>query len=167
MATSQTSTDRGPNSTRLWPGLVAILAAVGIGCAAPHNIDYVPTEPIAPLEAPFEMPALERPSFPNRLFDIRDYGAIADGTTPNTQAFKDAIAACTSSGGGTVLIPPGLWSSGPIHLQSNVNLHIAQLYGDDAHHAYEAVFRGVAKALRMACDLDPRVKGVPSSKGVI
>lgn len=51
--------------------------------------------------------------------------------------------------------------------KARMNLHIAQLYGDDAHHAYEAVFKGVAKALRMACDRDPRVKGVPSSKGVI
>ena len=47
------------------------------------------------------------------------------------------------------------------------NLHIEQLYGDDVHHAYESVFKSVARALYMACAKDPRVKGVPSSKGRI
>jgi len=51
--------------------------------------------------------------------------------------------------------------------KGRMNLHIEQVYGEDAHHAYESVFKGVAKALKMACALDPRVKGVPSSKGRI
>ncbi len=51
--------------------------------------------------------------------------------------------------------------------QARINLHIVQPYGDDVHHAYEAVFKGVARALYMACALDPRVKGVPSSKGKV
>ncbi len=49
--------------------------------------------------------------------------------------------------------------------QARMNLHIVQPYGDDVHHAYEAVFKGVARALYMACARDPRVKGVPTSKG--
>jgi imidazoleglycerol-phosphate dehydratase len=52
-------------------------------------------------------------------------------------------------------------------VQGRMNLHIAQLYGREPHHAYESVFKGVAKALRMACARDPRVTGVPSSKGRI
>ena len=51
--------------------------------------------------------------------------------------------------------------------QGRMNLHIAQLYADDVHHAYESVFKGVARALRMAVAIDPREKGVPSSKGVL
>lgn len=51
--------------------------------------------------------------------------------------------------------------------QSRMNLHIAQLYGKDVHHAYESVFKGFAKAMRMACERDPRAPGVPSSKGVL
>ncbi len=51
--------------------------------------------------------------------------------------------------------------------QARINLHIVQPYGDDVHHAYEAVFKGVARALYMACARDPRVKGVPSSKELI
>ena len=51
--------------------------------------------------------------------------------------------------------------------QARMNLHVAQLYGADAHHAHESVFKGLARALRAACRRDPRVKGVPSSKGVL
>jgi len=51
--------------------------------------------------------------------------------------------------------------------QGRMNLHIAHLYGQEPHHAYESVFKGLARALRMAVALDPREPGVPSSKGVI
>ncbi|HOE00383.1 MAG TPA: imidazoleglycerol-phosphate dehydratase HisB [Kiritimatiellia bacterium] len=51
--------------------------------------------------------------------------------------------------------------------QARMNLHIHQLYGADAHHAWESVFKGLARALKMACRHDPRVKGVPSSKGIL
>lgn len=51
--------------------------------------------------------------------------------------------------------------------QSRMNLHIAQLYGADPHHAYESVFKGLARAMKAACTRDPRVKGIPSSKGVL
>ncbi|MFC1462470.1 imidazoleglycerol-phosphate dehydratase HisB [Verrucomicrobiota bacterium] len=50
---------------------------------------------------------------------------------------------------------------------ARMNLHIDQPYGKDAHHAYEAVFKAVARALRAACTPDPRRRGVPSSKGRI
>jgi imidazoleglycerol-phosphate dehydratase len=51
--------------------------------------------------------------------------------------------------------------------QARMNLHIAQLYGKDPHHAYESVFKGLARALRMAVRRNPREPGVPSSKGVL
>jgi imidazoleglycerol-phosphate dehydratase len=51
--------------------------------------------------------------------------------------------------------------------QARLNLHLAQKYGKDPHHGFEAMFKAVARALRMAIVRDPRVKGVPSSKGRI
>lgn len=51
--------------------------------------------------------------------------------------------------------------------QARMNLHVSQLYGADAHHAYESVFKGVARALRQACERDARESGIPSSKGSI
>lgn len=52
-------------------------------------------------------------------------------------------------------------------IQGRMNLHVDQRYGDEAHHAYESMFKAIARALRQACEADPRVKGVPSSKGSI
>lgn len=48
-----------------------------------------------------------------------------------------------------------------------MNLHIQHLYGAEPHHAYESIFKGVARALRMACEQDPRETGIPSSKNTI
>jgi len=75
---------------------------------------------------PFDMPSLEAPAFPDSLFDIRDYGAVADGLTASTQAFVRAIEACHNAGGGVVSTPAGTWLTGPIHLRSNVNLRLEQ-----------------------------------------
>ncbi|MGA3287106.1 MAG: glycoside hydrolase family 28 protein [Bacteroidota bacterium] len=72
----------------------------------------------------FTMPEMKEPQFPNRTFSIVEYGAIADGHTMNTKPFADAIAACVKAGGGTVLVPPGTWLTGPIKLESNINLHV-------------------------------------------
>ena len=49
-----------------------------------------------------------------------------DGVTKNTEAFRNAITACNEAGGGQVLVPPGKWLTGAIHLQSNVNLHLQE-----------------------------------------
>ena len=50
-------------------------------------------------------------------------------------------------------------------VQGRLNLHVTQLYGKEAHHAYESMFKALARALRMAWAPDPRVRGIPSSKG--
>jgi imidazoleglycerol-phosphate dehydratase len=50
-------------------------------------------------------------------------------------------------------------------VQARMNLHVEHLYGGEPHHAYESMFKALARALRMACAVDPRVKGVPSTKG--
>jgi imidazoleglycerol-phosphate dehydratase len=50
-------------------------------------------------------------------------------------------------------------------VQGRMNLHIAQLSGREPHHAYEAMFKSVARAVGTAVTIDRRVKGVPSTKG--
>ena len=52
-------------------------------------------------------------------------------------------------------------------VHSAANLHIEILYGRDAHHAAEAIFKGLAKVVDQACRRDPRVSGIPSTKGVL
>lgn len=83
-------------------------------------------EPIAPIRAPFPMPQLTRPEFPARVVSIAEHGAVAGGTVKNTEAFARAIAACADAGGGRVLVPAGRWLTGPIHLRSNIDLHLAE-----------------------------------------
>jgi len=50
---------------------------------------------------------------------------------------------------------------------SRMNLHIELLYGRNAHHVFEAVFKAAARALSLATRIDSRVQGVPSTKGVL
>ena len=75
---------------------------------------------------PFRMPLFEIPAFPDRIFDVRDFGARDDGTTTNTEAFGRAVEACYDARGGIVRIPAGAWLTGPIHLRSDVNLCLEQ-----------------------------------------
>lgn len=47
------------------------------------------------------------------------------------------------------------------------NLHLHLLYGRDGHHLAEAAFKSLAKATDLACRIDPRVQGIPSTKGLL
>jgi imidazoleglycerol-phosphate dehydratase len=51
--------------------------------------------------------------------------------------------------------------------QGRMNLHVLLHYGRNSHHISEAIFKGLARALRMAVEVDPRVVGVPSTKGTL
>jgi polygalacturonase len=69
------------------------------------------------------LPEIPLPSFPDKTFEVTDYGALGDGKTMNTGAIARAISACATAGGGKVVIPAGIWLTGPIQLANNVNLH--------------------------------------------
>lgn len=69
---------------------------------------------------------IKAPTFPDRDFSVADYGAVGDGVTDCTEAFRKAIQACHESGGGRVVVPEGKYSTGAIHLRSNVNLHVSR-----------------------------------------
>jgi polygalacturonase len=74
---------------------------------------------------PFEMPALQPPVFPDRSVNLETFGACPDGVRPNTEAFERAFAALEEQGGGTLLVPAGIWLTGPIVFRSNIRLHLA------------------------------------------
>jgi len=57
-------------------------------------------------------------------YNIKDFGALADGVTVNSAAIQKAINTCHEAGGGTVTIPAGVFVSGTIRLLSNVNLYL-------------------------------------------
>jgi len=54
-----------------------------------------------------------------------------------------------------------------VSVEGRANIHLRQIYGDEAHHVCEGFFKSFARALRAAVATDPREKGVPSSKGVL
>ena len=73
---------------------------------------------------PFDMPKVPVPVFPDRQVSITDFGGVGDGITLNTKAFADAMDALAKEGGGTLDVPIGVWFTGPIVFQSNINFHL-------------------------------------------
>ncbi len=77
-------------------------------------------------QAPFDMNVIADPVIPARVLNLKDFGGVGDGKVLNTGAFAKAIAACTAAGGGRVIVPAGVWLTGPIELKSNIDLHLEQ-----------------------------------------
>jgi polygalacturonase len=69
--------------------------------------------------------ALQRPSIPDRQFDLTDFGAIGDGSFDCSEAFRKAVQACSAAGGGRIVVPAGTWRTGPIHVRSKIELHVS------------------------------------------
>jgi len=97
----------------------------------------------------FDMPKVKVTEFPDFSVNIKDHGAVSDGLTKNTEAFAKAIDTVSEKGGGTVLVPRGIWLTGPIHFKSNVNLHLEAgaliLFSKDFddYHLIETSFEGL------------------------
>ena len=66
------------------------------------------------------------PTFPQKDFDVTRFGAVGDGKTDCSKAFKKAINKCNTEGGGRVVVPKGIYLTGAIHLKSNVNLYVSK-----------------------------------------
>jgi polygalacturonase len=64
------------------------------------------------------------PVIPKYSLSISDCGGVGDGAALNTAAFEKAITELTAKGGGQLVVPPGIWLTGAIHLQSNIDLHL-------------------------------------------
>lgn len=78
-------------------------------------------------QVPEILKRINPPSFPKRTFNIMDYGAKGDSITNDLPSVLAAIRACSTEGGGKVIIPVGQYLlNGPIHLESNVNLHLEE-----------------------------------------
>lgn len=71
----------------------------------------------------FDMPLVAEPQIPGNAVSITEFGAVGDGVILNTDAFRRAIEAVSSRGGGTVIVPRGIWLTGPVVLKSNLRIH--------------------------------------------
>jgi polygalacturonase len=69
-------------------------------------------------------PPVAVPVIPRTEVNLADFGGVGDGATMNTDAFAKAIAALSAKGGGELIVPPGIWLTGPIGLCSNLELHL-------------------------------------------
>ena len=136
------------NCVSVWfSGLVAIPLMIAPSHAEtgkpariqPQGIKF---EEIA-VKAPFDMPVIKRPVFPDKEFVVTDFGAKEGGKCVITDAIRKAIFACNDAGGGSVIIPKGRWWTGKVHLRSNVNLHLAEgaelLFSDNPEDYLPAV----------------------------
>ena len=75
-------------------------------------------------DLPFEMPAVSAPQIPDRQVNLKDFGAVGDGIVLNTEAFDKAINALSTQGGGRLVVPAGVWFTGPNVMKSNIDLHL-------------------------------------------
>jgi polygalacturonase len=95
------------------------------GCTKANKADsHAIAEKIEGIE--FEMNQIQEPVIPAYSVNISDFGAVRGGRVLNTKAFADAIDAVSKRGGGKVVIPAGIWLTGPILLKSNLELHAEQ-----------------------------------------
>ena len=83
--------------------------------------------------------AVEPPK--DHVYSVRDFGAVGNGQIKDTVAIQKAIDAANASGGGRVLLTPGIYLSGTIYLKNNVDFHLlagAVLYGSPDKEDYNA-----------------------------
>ena len=73
---------------------------------------------------PFDATTPSQPKIPNRSVMLTDFGGKGDGITLNTASFATAIEHLSSNGGGHLVIPEGIWLTGPIVMKSNIDLHL-------------------------------------------
>ena len=123
--------------------ICAIASAALASCHSNYEFAYLYED------IPFEMEQVRRPQIPARQVDIRDFGGVGDGVTLNSEAFAKAIDVLAKAGGGRVVVPTGVWLSGPITLKDNIDLHIRPdailLFSTDRdlYPIVETVFEGL------------------------
>ncbi|MBR2747099.1 MAG: glycoside hydrolase family 28 protein [Bacteroidales bacterium] len=100
------------------------LALLLIGCTA---IDSSASGKYAAYYRGLPGPGMREPMLPNipdNSLSLTEFGAIGDGITDNTEAFEKAIAALVKRGGGHLVVPAGVWLTGPITLKNRIDLHL-------------------------------------------
>lgn len=96
-----------------------ILLLVAAIFAVPRNV-------VAKGNYPFDMPEVKLPAIPDYTVSIKDFGGVGDGGFLNTDAFGKAMKHLASKGGGRLVVPAGIWLTGPIQFESRTELHVEQ-----------------------------------------
>lgn len=88
--------------------------------AQKHDINYYIKN------APFNFGQIILPKIPEKAYNIKDFGGVGDGKFINTAAFEKAISSISEKGGGKLIVPIGIWLTGPIQLRSNIDFHVEE-----------------------------------------
>ena len=113
------------------------------------------TQPEMP-KAPFPMPQVALPVIPDYTVNVADFGAVGDGGSLCTDAFAAAMQALNQKGGGHLVVPSGIWLTGPIQFVANVDLHVEQgalvLFTTDydAYPEVTTIYEGNTSTRKMA-----------------
>lgn len=129
--------------------ILTIFFLVGsiVGCKV--NIEKAYKYEYLYADIPFNMPRIMPPLIPEFRVSVTDFGGIGNGQHKNTDAFSRAMAALSEKGGGTLYVPQGVWFTGPIVFQSNINLYIEKgaliLFSPDFddYPIVETIFEGL------------------------
>ena len=127
--------------------LILIAWMCGFGLTYAQTSDYKYEDLYKNL--PFDMPRVQAPVFPDTRVELIQFGAVGDGKTLCTEAFARAIDELEARGGGHLVVPAGIWFTGPIVLKSNIDLHLEKgaviLFSPDVdlYPLVETVFEGL------------------------
>ncbi|MEU5101137.1 MULTISPECIES: glycoside hydrolase family 28 protein [unclassified Streptomyces] len=96
--------------------------------AAASGVPAAPADPraAADRQAARILSGVRTPRFPRRRVLVTDHGAVGDGSTDCTAAFRRAIEHCAAAGGGHVVVPPGDYLTGAIRLRDRIDLHLRE-----------------------------------------
>lgn len=117
-------TDRRTFLRTLGGGALIVSPLGSLACRTARAADARPVKAEGWDRVPEILARIKPPVFQDREFDITKYGARSGGKEICTQAIRSAVAACAAAGGGRVVVPAGRFLTGPVHLDSNVNLHL-------------------------------------------
>ncbi len=97
--------------------LAALLLTISLTATAGDYNKYYQNLPV-------EIARVEAPQIPSLTISLTDVGGVGDGTTLNTEAFARGISKLQKQGGGRLVVPQGVWLTGPIKLKDNIELHL-------------------------------------------
>ena len=105
-------------------GAIVLLGAAMLSCTSLKSSSITKDDSWVYEGIEFDMPKVKEPSIPNNSINIADIGGVPDGKTLNTEVFAKAIDELSNKGGGKVIVPAGIWFTGPIKMKSNIELHL-------------------------------------------
>ena len=123
--------------------LVYMVLNIGFNAEAKNQYQYLYKD------LPFSMPLVKVPVFKNNKVSVEKFGGVGDGITLNTNAFAKSMDALAAKGGGTLIVPKGIWFTGPIVFRSNINMHLEKgaviLFSPDfnLYPIVETIFEGL------------------------